>query len=302
MTAWVSVLINCKEGALKKEFDNNGDVQTKSGHDGLRRNQSLIELRQSIIAQVQKLPGNHMCVDCNSTNDPTWLSTNFGVLTCIDCSGVHRNLGVHISRIQSLTLDNIGTSQLLQARVMSNIGFNDVAEAMLKQNQKPKPNSLMDERKEFIVAKYGDHKFAFKSCDGNVADLNNELEHAVKSRHLQALLQTFFEGADLSWTLPSCKNGETALHVAVAQEDGLSLHIVDFLVQNTSDMNRTTVDGNTALHTCVVYNQTECIKLLLRSGANPRIKNGNGKTPMDLAKERNSHNLLELVSCSLDHS
>lgn len=34
--------------------------------------------------------------------DPTWLSTNLGVLTCIQCSGVHRELGVRFSRIQSL--------------------------------------------------------------------------------------------------------------------------------------------------------------------------------------------------------
>lgn len=45
--------------------------------------------------------------------DPTWLSTNLGVLTCIQCSGVHRELGVRFSRIQSLTLDLLGPSELL---------------------------------------------------------------------------------------------------------------------------------------------------------------------------------------------
>lgn len=48
----------------------------------------------------------------NST-DPTWLSTNLGILTCIECSGIHREMGVHISRIQSLELDKLGTSELL---------------------------------------------------------------------------------------------------------------------------------------------------------------------------------------------
>lgn len=48
---------------------------------------------------------------CNS--DPTWLSTNLGILTCIECSGIHRELGVHYSRIQSLTLDLLSTSELL---------------------------------------------------------------------------------------------------------------------------------------------------------------------------------------------
>lgn len=45
--------------------------------------------------------------------DPTWLSTNLGVLTCIQCSGVHRELGVRFSRIQSLTLDLLGPCELL---------------------------------------------------------------------------------------------------------------------------------------------------------------------------------------------
>ena len=46
-------------------------------------------------------------------SDPTWLSTNLGVLTCIECSGIHREMGVHVSRVRSLTLDNLGTAELL---------------------------------------------------------------------------------------------------------------------------------------------------------------------------------------------
>ena len=48
--------------------------------------------------------------------DPTWLSTNLGVLTCIECSGIHREMGVHVSRVRSLTLDNLGTAELLVRR------------------------------------------------------------------------------------------------------------------------------------------------------------------------------------------
>ncbi|KAI1289605.1 Arf-GAP with SH3 domain, ANK repeat and PH domain-containing protein 1 [Halotydeus destructor] len=298
--AWVSVLINCKEGALKKEFDNS-DAFANSQHKGDdgQRNQSLAELRQSIIGQVQKLPGNDKCVDCNSTKDPTWLSTNFGVLTCIECSGIHRDLGVHISRIQSLTLDNIGTSQLLLARLMSNNGFNDVSEAMLRQGEKPNLNSSMEQRYEYIRAKYVEHKYVFKSCSGNISDLKNDLESAVLTRHLPALLQAFFENADLNWVLPNAKNGETALHFAISHEDGSSMHIVDFLVQNSSDLNRLSKDGSTPLHFCVEQNQSECMKLLLRSGANATLKNAKGQTPLDLAKEKQAENIIELLEHAL---
>ena len=73
--------------------------------------------------------------------DATWLSTNFGIIVCIECSGIHREMGVHISKIQSLTLDNIGTSQLLVARYMTNDNFNKIMEA--KATNKPNAHSSM---------------------------------------------------------------------------------------------------------------------------------------------------------------
>ena len=82
----------------------------------------------------------------SSVADATWLSTNFGVIICIECSGIHREMGVHVSKIQSLTLDNIGTSQLLVSRVMTNDAFNKVMEATAGNangNGKIKPTSTM---------------------------------------------------------------------------------------------------------------------------------------------------------------
>lgn len=46
-------------------------------------------------------------------SEPEWLSVNFGVIICLECCGVHRELGVHVSRTQSLVIDELGTSQLL---------------------------------------------------------------------------------------------------------------------------------------------------------------------------------------------
>ena len=38
---------------------------------------------------------------------------NLGVLVCLECCGMHRDMGVHISRMQSIVIDHLGTSQLL---------------------------------------------------------------------------------------------------------------------------------------------------------------------------------------------
>ncbi|KAF3327641.1 ADP-ribosylation factor GTPase-activating protein AGD3 isoform X1 [Carex littledalei] len=56
------------------------------------------------IDALRKVCGNDTCADCGSP-EPDWASLNLGILLCIECSGVHRNLGVHISKVRSLTLD-----------------------------------------------------------------------------------------------------------------------------------------------------------------------------------------------------
>jgi hypothetical protein len=37
--------------------------------------------------------------------EPEWASTNLGIIVCIECSGIHRSLGVHVSRVRALVLD-----------------------------------------------------------------------------------------------------------------------------------------------------------------------------------------------------
>jgi hypothetical protein len=50
------------------------------------------------IYLLRKVVGNNNCADCGAA-EPDWASLNLGVLLCIECSGVHRNLGVHISKV-----------------------------------------------------------------------------------------------------------------------------------------------------------------------------------------------------------
>lgn len=296
--AWMSVLVNCKEMALMKAFDDSSTV------GGDKVNHSLIELQQHIIRYIQAIPGNDRCCDCNSSNDATWLSTNFGIIVCIECSGIHRDLGVHISRIQSLVLDNVGTSQLLLARFMTNQNFNDIMEAKLPIGNKPTPESTMEERIRFIRAKYVDKRYAMKTCQKE-SDKLVELEDAVNNGDLNLLLQVFAENVDLGASLPSSDIGETALHRAVVRATGKTLPVVDFLVQNMSShgLDKLTappsspdvIGSNSALHLCVLYNQVECMKLLLRSGADTNLRNSQNKTPMDIAQDLDFHTCQELL-------
>ncbi|XP_061661377.1 arf-GAP with SH3 domain, ANK repeat and PH domain-containing protein 1 isoform X1 [Syngnathoides biaculeatus] len=273
---WISVLTNSKEEALNMAF--RGE-QTSAGEDGLE------DLTKAIIEDVLRMPGNELCCDCGAA-DPKWLSTNLGILTCIECSGIHREMGVHISRIQSMELDKLGTSELLLAKNVGNSSFNEIMEGNLPSpSPKPTPSSDMTVRKEFINAKYVDHKYARKTCSSAAAKMI-ELYEAVQSRDLLALIQVYAEGVELMEPLPEAgpEAGETALHYSVRTADQTSLHLVDFLVQNSGNLDKQTEWGNTALHYCCMYEKPECLKLLLRGKPATDITNQNGETALEVAR------------------
>ncbi|KAL5570410.1 hypothetical protein UlMin_026985 [Ulmus minor] len=99
--------------------------------------------------------GNEFCADCGSP-DPKWVSITFGVLICIKCSGVHRSLGVHLSKVLSVKLDEWKDEEVNTLVTMGgNAAVNEKYEACIPVNlKKPKPDSSTEERVDFIRRKY----------------------------------------------------------------------------------------------------------------------------------------------------
>uniref|UniRef100_A0A3B4BHP0 Arf-GAP domain-containing protein n=1 Tax=Periophthalmus magnuspinnatus TaxID=409849 RepID=A0A3B4BHP0_9GOBI len=73
--------------------------------------QKLNEQHQAILSKMLREEDNKYCADCEAKG-PRWASWNLGVFICIRCAGIHRNLGVHISRVKSVNLDQWTSEQI----------------------------------------------------------------------------------------------------------------------------------------------------------------------------------------------
>lgn len=105
-----------------------------------------------------KVSGNDACVDCGAPN-PDWASLNLGVLVCIECSGIHRNLGSHISKVRSLDLDDWSAGHLSVMLALGNDIANSIWEYCLNGKQKPASDSSREEKEQWIRWKYEDKLF-----------------------------------------------------------------------------------------------------------------------------------------------
>ncbi|ODQ82787.1 hypothetical protein BABINDRAFT_169957 [Babjeviella inositovora NRRL Y-12698] len=71
------------------------------------------------LLSLQKLAGNKKCLDCRAPN-PQWASPKFGIFICLECAGVHRGLGVHISFVRSITMDQFKPAELQRMELGGN--------------------------------------------------------------------------------------------------------------------------------------------------------------------------------------
>ncbi|CAN8248245.1 unnamed protein product [Cochlearia groenlandica] len=110
---------------------------------------------RKILEGLLKHPENRECADCK-TKGPRWASVNLGIFICMQCSGIHRSLGVHISKVRSATLDTWLPEQVAFIHSMGNEKANSYWEAELP------PNYDRVGIENFIRAKYEEKRWVSK--------------------------------------------------------------------------------------------------------------------------------------------
>ncbi|XP_029551366.1 arf-GAP with coiled-coil, ANK repeat and PH domain-containing protein 2 isoform X4 [Salmo trutta] len=163
--AWIKAVQNSiatafrEQGEDAEKLDRKSSTSTGSLDSGGEPKERSLK-GESALQRVMVIGGNACCCDCGQP-DPRWASINLGITLCIQCSGIHRSLGVHFSKVRSLTLDSWEPELLKLMCELGNGVINQIYEAGREElgAMKPKPTDPRQEIEAYIRAKYVDRRF-----------------------------------------------------------------------------------------------------------------------------------------------
>eukprot|EP01090_Pellita_catalonica_P002679 TRINITY_DN1224_c0_g2_i1.p1 TRINITY_DN1224_c0_g2~~TRINITY_DN1224_c0_g2_i1.p1 ORF type:complete len:690 (+),score=160.69 TRINITY_DN1224_c0_g2_i1:269-2338(+) len=277
---WLKVLRNSIAFRLKKANQSN--------------NASTVQRRMTSKAygQLRMISDeNCYCADCNR-KDPDWASINLGTLICYECSGIHRSLGVHISRVRSLTLDDWEPELLMLMKTIGNAKANSIWEFNVSQSLKPSASSDRETRDRYIRAKYQLKRFIERPTPELSKNLNKYLYEATMENDLLGVYKLIAQGAEVN--VKDENTGRALIHHAVI-EGATNLFCLELLIQSGAKVYETDIHGRTALHYAAKLDRTGHAKLLIARGGDITIKDDEGHTAVEMASVAHSKEFLQLV-------
>jgi hypothetical protein len=235
------------------------------------------EKRAALLAELRAVPGNNKCADCGAA-DPTWTSLNHGALVCVQCSGVHRSLSTAVSKVFSLTLDDLSPAATALLRAIGNDAANGVLERSVPAEARVATSDAAaganvggtrgtaDERlgrERFARAKYSSGSFvgtdgvpeaAFVCAAIDAGDLAALLRAVVAAR-TDATLSKVMRGEE-----PASDKERSLLHRAVAVGNTVA---VELLLLNGAQTDQAGADGMKPIHVAISRGDTPIAEALL---------------------------------------
>ncbi|XP_066031175.1 LOW QUALITY PROTEIN: arf-GAP with coiled-coil, ANK repeat and PH domain-containing protein 1-like, partial [Chamaea fasciata] len=281
-----------------------------------------------VLGAVLGLEGNGTCCDCREPR-PEWASVNLGITLCIQCSGIHRSLGVHFSKVRSLTLDSWWELLGLMC-ALGNRALNGIYEARVEEMgvKRPPPGCSRAQREGWIRAKYVEKKFLRgvpghaprprpsrqghaprsdpapragpnaapppEPCDPEGAPCLHPgalLFWAARRRRLPTMADALAHGADPGW-VNSAESNRTPLLEAVAVN---SLLACEFLLQNGASVNQSDSQGRGPLHHAIMLGHTGLACLFLKRGADLNAVDADGRDPLTIAMDLANADIVTLL-------
>ncbi|KAJ0038944.1 hypothetical protein Pint_22633 [Pistacia integerrima] len=267
---------------------------------------------KSVSVILRQIPGNDICAEC-SAPEPDWASLNLGILLCIECSGVHRNLGVHISKVRSLTLDvkvwestildlfgalgNAYCNSIWEGLHLRDDGRKDKSNASITSIRKPSPKDIIGYKEQYIYAKltflnqYVEKLLVIKD---KTASQNQSqaisIWEAVKAQNLQEVYHLIVtsEVDIINTTYDDVVGVDLYHHVDDAEEsefDGQKAKRKNYdpaVCQRITDANDPGIclQGCSLLHLACHFGNPVMLELLIQFGANINLRDFHGRTAL----------------------
>ena len=279
--AWMQAVMDAIMGALD-HVTPAGEIDATVNMKNSKRH---LKARERQIETLSSAAGNLRCCECNTTKDVEWLSLNLGVVFCLDCAGIHRSLGVHVSQCRSFKLDVLDDSILSCFASMGNEMANAVWEGntMASDLTKPTPTTPRPEKELWIRAKYIEKKFLPSAAGKNLVD-------AATADDMESVMLCIARGDDLN---EINKWGATALGAAAHLG---KLNPMTFLLLNGCDVNTCSPESKwTPLHAAAYGGIVDAVRILVAKGADVDAKEKHGDSPLDIAYKYENFDCVEVM-------